>query len=305
MRYISNLSRHGDTLVYLEHLDNQHYNLCAFDVARRSNRILKAGYRTGYPNVVGNDAGVYFAAADDNWFHDIWWADLALGITTQITDYFHTHSYPVAMVPDGERDLLAISNLRGEFNLRKFTPDTGDFRKLTDYASPVRGAVYSPDHQQIAYSANATRNTYNCDIYRMDADGFNKERLLSTLAGAVDLVWDWHPGGRYLALSSNYEQGWRAGVLDLEAQDIAWFSMPSKSAPHRLDFSAAGDKLLFASAEGVTVCRVPGGERLPLIISPAAETDAIWWDNQRVVVALADGEVHLHTLAEGTTDRLI
>ncbi len=198
-----------------------------------------------------NGQHIYFARDDDNWFHDIWRIDLTNGAVEQITNYFHTNSYPVAMHPHVER-LLVISNLRGELNLRLLHLQTYALRKITDYADPVKTAVYGPQGNKIAYTANATDNPHNTDVYIMGEDGFDKRKALSTLAGAFDIVRAWSANGRYLAVESNFEGGWRAGLYDLRTLSLHWLT-PAWETAHALTFSPDSTRLLVRKAQDVRI----------------------------------------------------
>ncbi len=248
---------------------------------------LDSGLRCSQPFMrlvwATNSRNVYFAADDGNWFHDLWCADVATHAVVQVTDFFHTNTYPVAAHPDGAT-LLTISNLRGEFNIRMFDVASRQIRKITDYASPVKSAVYSPTGTQIAYTANATANSHNSDIFMMNADGFSKQKVLSTLAGAFDVVCAWSPSGRYLAVESNYEGGWRAGVYDLRAMELTWFT-PIGSQGRALGFAPDSTHFLYRVGERMTAVSLAHGEDVALADHmPAPLQHAVWLDSNTILM---------------------
>ncbi len=263
---------------------------------------LHAGFRcsASYVGLVWSPDGrhIYYAADDGNWFHDLWCVPLD-GEPQQITDYFHTNTYPVAAHPDGET-VLTISNLRGELNLRTLHRPTGDVRKITDYATPVKSAVYSPDGSQIAYTANATQNPYNTDIYIMNADGFNKRKILSTLSGAYDIVRDWDPTGRYLAVESNFEDGWQAGIYDLRTHKLRWYQRRDNNGAHAVSFSPDGHNLLARLNDHHRVYPVtqrgPGYHQLDA--HPVHH--ALWLDADRILLHTADDQRLIYSLTDKT-----
>jgi Tol biopolymer transport system component len=270
-------------------------------------QMLDSGLRCSDPFIQlvwsADSRTIYFAADDGNWFHDLWCADAATHTVEQLTNFFHTNTYPIAISPDGDT-LLTISNLRGEFNLRTFDVGSRQIRKITDYASPVKSAVYSPAGTQIAYTANGTANPHNSDIFLMNADGFSKQKLLSTLAGALDVVKGWASTGRYLAVESNYEGGWRAGVYDLRTLDLAWFT-PAGETARALGFSPDGERFLFERDGSVTVVEVASGEQTTLPNDmPAPPRHAVWLDGDRILMT-TQTELFTFSLKDGAYQRLV
>lgn len=265
-------------------------------------RTLHTSFRCSEPfmSVVWSPDGraLYYAADDGNWFHDLWCVQ-AEGDPhpNQLTDYFHTNTYPVAASPNGET-LLVISNLRGELNLRTLDLSSLAMRKITDYATPVTAAVYSPDGSRIAYTANGTQNPYNSDIYIMNADGFSKRKVLSTLSGAYDVVRDWDANGRYLAVESNYEEGWQAGVFDLRVQKLRWYRYLPGNEGWAVRFSPDAAHLLVKTSTGYAVCFVE--QRGPAYheLDEYPLQHALWLDTERLLLHTAEGERLIYTLAD-------
>lgn len=251
-------------------------------------RVLVEGIRCSLPyqRLIWHPGGarLFYAADDGRWLHEIWQVDVDGSPPQQLTDYFYTNSVPVAINPDGGV-LLSISNLRGEHNIRKLDMTNGDFRKITDYASPVRSAVYDPTGERIAYTANSTLNRFNTDIYIMDADGFDKRLALSTLAGAFDTVRDWSADGHLLAVDSNVEGGRQAGIFDLRDGDLRWFTPVGQTA-QAAAFSPDGRYLLTYTPVGLWAFDVQGEGDVAL--SPASVSSAAWIDAQRVVFGTDD-----------------
>ncbi|MEM6530635.1 MAG: hypothetical protein AAF653_20215, partial [Chloroflexota bacterium] len=206
--------------------------------------------------------------------------------------YFHTNTYPIMFHPEGE-DMLCVSDLRGELNLRLLNPETGHIRKITDYATPIKSAVYSPDGGQIAYTANATDNQHNSDMYIMNGDGFNKRRELSTLAGAFDIVRAWSSSGRFLAVDSNFEGGWRSGIYDLRTATLKWFT-PAWEKAQALEFSPDSKRLLIHTENGVTIYEIRSGRSFP--IGDVMADGAVWLDNNQIVFTTAQPQIGIYSM---------
>ncbi len=242
-----------------------------------------------------------YAAADDTWFHNIYQVSLQSGDVTALTDYYRVNSAPIALHPSGAVLLLA-SDLRGTLNLRLHDFVMGALRKITDYATPVGPAIYHPRGTHIAYTANGTFNPYNRDIYMMDADGFGKQRLLSTLAGAADTVHDWSADGKFLAVSSNFDGAQQVGVLNLTHSILRWFSPPEDDyrvigfAPDGVQLLTAcdGELVLYAVGDGIPVARIFG-----------PYTDAAWESSERLLLGTVNGDLVRYHLSSGLRENLI
>lgn len=246
---------------------------------------------------------LYFAADDDNWFHDIWCVDVRTGQAAQTTDYFHTNSYPLAMHPTDDT-LMVISNLRGELNVRLLNTKTSDLRKITDYATPVKTAVYSPTGTEIAYTADASGNPHNSDIYIMNADGFNKRKILSTAAGAFDIVRDWCGTGRYMAVDSNFEGGWRAGVFDLRTGKLKWLTLAWDVA-HCCTFSPSGRDLLVYTPDGMRTYQVATLVHQAIAVSGQPAQMAVWLHDDVVIAVTEDDALYHVDLMDDTATPLL
>lgn len=269
-------------------------------------QVLLSGLRcsTSFMRLVWsrNTHSLFYAADDDgNWFHDVWRIDLLTGQRTQLTDYFQSNSYPLALHPQAET-LLVMSNLRGEMNVRTLILETKDFRKITDYAYAVRGAVYSPDGRFIAYAANATDNPHNSDLYLMSGDGFDKRKLLSTGAGTFDGVQGWSANGRWLGIESNFEGYWQAGVIDLRDHSIHWLAQ--LGAPNGfVGFAPEGAQLLLQLADGLHLYALETDEHTALH-ALGGVVAAAWGDANSLIVGTANGQLLRYTLADGQSTLL-
>ena len=113
------------------------------------------------------------------------------------------------------KDVLYLYDLRRERVVRR----------LDTPLQAMLGPTWSPDSRQLAFSGASGGTT---DIYVIDADGKNLQRLTEDVWG--DLQPQWSPDGRYIAFAS--ERGpqsdleqlkfgkWRISVLELETGNI-------------------------------------------------------------------------------------
>jgi dipeptidyl aminopeptidase/acylaminoacyl peptidase len=126
-------------------------------------------------------------------------------------------------VDENGETLLFGSNRDGQMNVFSYDLDSGETTKLTEYERAVWGSLLSPDGDRIAYSTNESDDYDNVDVYVADADGSNARNLHIGDDGAESSPVDWHPDGDALLVSDNSEDLDRAGVYDLESDEVTWF----------------------------------------------------------------------------------
>lgn len=143
---------------------------------------------------------------------------------------------------DGET-LLFGNNDDGQMNVYRHDMSTGDTSKLTEYDRAVWGSVISPDGSRFAYSTNETDDYDNRDVYIADIDGSNPRNLSIGEIGAESSPADWHPDGDRLLVSDNTEDLTRAGIYNLERDEVTWYGeLEANELP--VAFMPTGDRFL-------------------------------------------------------------
>lgn len=107
---------------------------------------------------------------------DIWIIGVDGSIKRQLTRYQEYDSDP-AWSPDGTKIAYRSGNL-SYFDIWTMNPDGGDKKQLTTGAL-ITDFDWSPDGRRIAYVSWLTKEPKATEIWIMDADGSNKELLLS------------------------------------------------------------------------------------------------------------------------------
>ena len=126
-----------------------------------------------------------------------------------------------AVGPDGETVLFGSSR-DGQMNVYRHDPEAGETTKLTEYERAAGGATISPAGDRFAFSTNESDDFDNRDVYVADIDGSNVRNLRIGEDGAESVPTDWGPDGARLLVSDNTPDLGRAGVYDLDADEVRW-----------------------------------------------------------------------------------
>jgi len=137
----------------------------------------------------------------------------------------------IADVPEDGESLLVGSTRDGQMNLYRVDLETGEPTKLTDYERAVGAAAESPSGDRIAYATNETDVYENMDAYVADADGSNPRVLSVGDEGAETAPVDWGPEGQRLLLTDNSADLSRAGIYDLETDEVTWYGGQYEESP--------------------------------------------------------------------------
>ncbi|MCL9813287.1 S9 family peptidase [Natranaeroarchaeum aerophilus] len=128
------------------------------------------------------------------------------------------------IISDIHEDTLFVGSSRdGQMNVYSHDLSTDETNKLTEYERAVWGAHVSPDGERIAYATNETDDYDNKDVYVATSDGSDPRNLQIGGIGAEAAPVDWSPDGQRLLVSDNTEDLGRAGVYDLETEEVTWY----------------------------------------------------------------------------------
>ena len=156
--------------------------------------------------------------------------------------------------PDGET-LIVGSNRDGQMNLYRHDLDSGETTKITDYDRATGGAIVSPDGERVAYGTNEADDYDNHDVYLSDVDGSDPRNLEIGETGAESAPQDWHPDGSKLLVSDNTEDLGRAGVYDLDTDEVRWLGdLEYEESPQF--FTPDGDRIVVTRDRDATTVPV-------------------------------------------------
>jgi len=149
---------------------------------------------------------------------DIWIMDADGGNKKKLTD---NPEYDISpeWSPDGKRIAYTSGNL-SNFDIGIMNPDGSDKKQLTT-GELITDFDWSPDGRRIAYICRLTNDPKAIEIWIMDADGSNKEVLLSVPCNPsrVGMGLAWSPDGSKIAF--NYH------VIDVVNNDIYVIDVPA------------------------------------------------------------------------------
>lgn len=135
----------------------------------------------------------------------------------EIDHHFVVHG----IAPDGE--LVLYVDYEDEWTLRLYNRETGDAWHVSDDPQQGGHAGFSPDGKRLAYRRNSSNEfgegtpvlaTHEGDTIREFTVGDPTRR--TQLEG-------WHPDGERLFVTDRSEDTYRAGLYDLDNDDVTWF----------------------------------------------------------------------------------
>lgn len=158
--------------------------------------------------------------------------------------------------PDGTK--IAFHSARdGDLDIHVMNADGTGVTQLTNEPGLDLFPTWSPDGTQIAFGTNRHASGPDghgpgqVEIYVMDADGSNQQRL--TFEDAQDALPDWSPDGSVIAFNTNREQD--NPVPDHPQETFVYVMAPDGTNPTRLSdgpgidagpsFSPDGSRIIF------------------------------------------------------------
>ena len=304
--YLPAVSWKGDRVAFYWDKTGQ-MELHVMDLATRETRQVSHGevpraLRAGFAWDRADRSIVFAKDAGGTEQHDLYRIDVESGQVTQLTNDPTAQEYAGQFSPD-DQWLTVLTNKRhpaapdrpGQLNLWKMRANGTDYAPLTNYAFPVFGGQWSPDGRLIAYATNEdVTDLKNADSYVVNVDGTGPRKVLSVKKGSKDVIADWHPDGKRLAVTSDASGQNRAGILDLGSGQVRWLGKDNVEE-HAIRFSKDGRLLAairnFESSVRPIVYDVETGAAHELTLPDGFAVGASFFDADRKLLVTFSSDV--------------
>ncbi len=316
--YLPTLSWGGDRLAFYGDRTGR-LELYVMDLKTRAIRQVSGGelpraLRAGFAWDRSDRFIVFAKDAEGNEQHDLYRVDVATGAVTRLTHDPGAQEYPVQFSPDNAW-LTVVSNKRhprapdrpGQINLWRLRADASEYQPLTRYANPASGGLWSPDSEWLCFVTNEdARNLRNRDGYLIRPDGSDARKVFSLGSRSQDLLVDWHPDSRRMAVTSDASGVHRAGILDIQTHQVRWLSAEGVEES-AVGFSRSGRHLAALRNQEATVVpvvyEVESGRAQVLQLPPGIAFQQQDQGAGARLVQFVDGDTHLLVTHHTATSR--
>jgi dipeptidyl aminopeptidase/acylaminoacyl peptidase len=231
--------------------------------------------------------------ADGNEQHDLYLIELKSGDVTQLTDTPKFQEHVIHSSPDGKY-ILFSSTRNGQVNLFRLDLENKDVEELTTFPNPVGWGKWSPSNDFIIFSYNDTLNLQNIDIWIMNGDGSEQKKLLSFREGSRDRITNISKDGKLLAITSDFEGMNRAGMYNLDTNEVKWFG-DRKQEEYSGRFTEDKNSLICTQNYNATIqpiiYNVITGEKQELIFPPGIVAGTQLTANDQYLITVLNSSV--------------
>ncbi|MCY3414316.1 MAG: S9 family peptidase [Candidatus Heimdallarchaeota archaeon] len=191
-----------------------------------------------------NNREIYFTKdKGGNEQHDIYKINTENGETTQLTNTPNAQEMLSDTSPDGEW-ISFNSNRNGQMNVFKMRTDGSEVTQITATDNPSYGGHFHPEMKYLAFSTNEEGNMLNEDIYLIDLETGDPERVVQLKEGSKENFTDWSKDGKSFYFSTDVDETMKVGVYYLETKSIEFFGEDIDNDIYPLKMTDDGSKLI-------------------------------------------------------------
>ncbi|MDP3061717.1 MAG: trypsin-like peptidase domain-containing protein [Chloroflexota bacterium] len=153
-------------------------------------------------------------------------------------------------------------------------------------------ATVTVESDRILFSSNRGKPSASqdqFDLYLMNADGSNQQRILPDASEMIPAVASWSPDGRRLVVNSCAT--FTCGIIVM-SDDGEWVAVLSAEGDFYPSWSPGGDKIAFASLRDgdseIFVMDVDGGNAIQLTANAARDSSPVWSPDGKKIAFVSD-----------------
>lgn len=189
----------------------------------------------------------------------------------------------------GEGALLFHSNRSGNYDIYVLDLETGELGRLTQSQDHEIEPAISPDGTRIAFARTRT-DPRGQDIYVMDVDGGNQERI-TFMENSIAMAPSWSPDGSQIAFYATQDGHFNLFVVPAEGGDVS--SIPDSEQNDMMPaWSPDGSQIAFVSDRDgrseLYVMNADGSNPTRLTDSMADDWRPHWSPDGRYIVFQSD-----------------
>ncbi len=220
--YIATLSHDEKKLAYYYDKTGR-IELYVMDLATRTSKQVSNGefpkvLRSGFIWDRDNISILFTKDKDGNEQNDIYKFNTETSELTELHISPTSQEYIVDTSENGEW-ISFMSNKNGQMNVFMMRTDGSDVKQLTATDNPSTGGTFSPDMKYLSFNTNEEGDMRNSDIYLLELETGNVERLVQIKVGSKESFGGWSKDGNYIYFTTDVKGNNQAGVYNMNSRE--------------------------------------------------------------------------------------
>lgn len=191
-----------------------------------------------------NNVDILFTKdVDGNEQNDSYKFNTESGELSEISITPNAQEYLIDTSSDGEW-IGYMSNIHGQMNVFKMKIDGSEKTQLTATDNPSYGGAFSPDMKYIAFMTNEEGDLKNQDIYLLNNETSDVERVVQEKIGSQDSFGKWSKDSKSFFFSTDVKGSTMAGIYNMETKEITYYGDNLESDIIPLKLTSDGKKII-------------------------------------------------------------